>query len=58
MHPHYASMLAHLIAMARLPGWKAYAWERAKELAQDRALYPDIDKALTAAMKERANASE
>jgi hypothetical protein len=58
MRPHYASMLDHLIAMARIPGMKAYAWERAKELAQDRALYPEIDKALTKAMKERANASE
>lgn len=27
--------LAHLVKLAREPGWKQYAWHRAKELGQD-----------------------
>jgi hypothetical protein len=49
---HYDEMLSHLIEMARIPGWKAQAWHRAKELASCRSgLWTDIDKALTAAMQ-------
>lgn len=28
----YETQLAHLIRLARTPGWKEYAWSRAKEL--------------------------
>ena len=28
----YAETLAHLVVMAKTPGWKAQAWHRAKEL--------------------------
>ena len=28
----YESALAHLIKLAKTPGWKEYAWHRAKEL--------------------------
>lgn len=53
MANHYEEMLSHLIEMARIPGFKAQAWHRAKELAACRTgLYADIDKALAAAMKE------
>jgi hypothetical protein len=31
----YAKMLAHLIAMAQQPGFKAHAWHRAKALDSD-----------------------
>lgn len=29
---HYETQLAHLIKLAKTPGWKEYAWSRAKEL--------------------------
>ena len=28
----YDNQLAHLIKLAKTPGWKEYAWSRAKEL--------------------------
>ena len=28
----YDTQLAHLIKLAKTPGWKEYAWSRAKEL--------------------------
>ena len=32
---HYDRMLAHLVAMAKQPGFKAHAWHRAKALDSD-----------------------
>ena len=32
---HYAKMLAHLVTMAKQPGFKAHAWHRAKALDSD-----------------------
>ena len=35
MQPHYAIQLDHLSLLCAQPGWKAYAWQRAKELDAD-----------------------
>lgn len=55
---HYDKMLAHLIAMAQQPGFKAHAWHRAKELDSDisglcRGIKDDLVKFM-AAQKENA----
>lgn len=50
MTDHYAEMLAHLVRMARIPGFRAHAWHRAQELAKTE-LYSGMDAALIAAMK-------
>ena len=31
----YDNQLAHLIKLAKTPGWKQYAWQRALELDRD-----------------------
>lgn len=47
----YALHLDHLKTLAAHPGWKAYAWNRAKDLAADPSgLWAGIDKDLAAAM--------
>ena len=47
----FDSQLQHLADMASRPGWKKYAWCRAKELASSEpGLFPGIDKALTQRM--------
>jgi hypothetical protein len=33
----YRAQLEHLVALAQIPGWKAYAWERAKVWDADRS---------------------
>jgi hypothetical protein len=33
----YQEQLDHLIKLAKTPGWKHYAWHRAKELEKDRS---------------------
>ena len=46
----YRTQLEHLIELAKLPGWKAYAWRMAKELdAEDSGLYHGMRRDLTAA---------
>ena len=35
LHGVYDQQLQHLINLARQPGWKAYAWERAKVLHRE-----------------------
>ncbi len=30
----YETQLAHLVKLARTPGWKEFSWHRAKELEQ------------------------
>jgi hypothetical protein len=48
----FNDQLQWLITMARTPGWKAYAWHRAKEMAaDDSGLWPEIDKRLEEAMR-------
>jgi hypothetical protein len=50
-----AAQLAHLTEMARLPGWKSYAWERAKALDADRSgLFAGLAADLTSAMRPNA----
>ena len=40
---HVADTLAHLIRMAREPGWKGHAWHRAQALAKEcPELYADL----------------
>jgi hypothetical protein len=47
----YQAQLQHLISLARLPDWKLYAWNRAKELDADKSgLFHGIAQDLTAAM--------
>lgn len=47
----FEQQLQHLIRMAREPGWKAYAWQRAQELDADSSgLFTGIADALRAAM--------
>lgn len=51
MASNFAEMLAHLVSLANSPGWKAYAWARAKELANERTgIYAGIDEKLRVAM--------
>ena len=51
---HVADQLAHLISMAGDPGWKAWAWHRAKALAASSPMYADVPRLLTAAMTSQA----
>lgn len=47
----YERQLEHLIQLAGRPGWKAYAWHRAKELDADPSgLWRGLSEALKAAM--------
>ncbi len=54
----FQAQLQHLVRMAKLPGWKAYAWRRAQELSADQSgLFAGMDAALQAAMTGPAEAS-
>ena len=56
--PRKARLLAHYITLSKLPGWKAYAWDRVKQLARDcPELYADFPELLTDAMKRATDAS-
>lgn len=47
----FQRQLQHLTTMARLPGWKAYAWRRAQDLdAEASGLFAGMADALKAAM--------
>ena len=47
----YDNQLAHLIKLAKTPGWKQYAWQRALELDRDNTgLWLGIAEALKQAM--------
>jgi hypothetical protein len=48
----YQAQLEWLVTMASDPNWKAYAWERAQELAKEE-LFSGIDKELIASMRGR-----
>jgi len=49
----YCEQLAHLVRMAKIPGAKHHAWQRAKELSEDKSgLWQGIDKELAEAMKK------
>ena len=51
LHGVYDRQLQHLINLARQPGWKAYAWERAKTLHKEESgLFRGIADDLKAAM--------
>ena len=51
LHGVYDQQLQHLIRLARQPGWKAYAWERAKALHREESgLFRGIAEDLKAAM--------
>lgn len=55
----YALHLDHLKSLAAQPGWKAYAWNRAKDLAADPSgLWAGIDKDLAAAMAPKGAESQ
>ena len=50
----YDRQLQHLIKLAMSPGWKAYAWSRAKELDGNQSgMYAGIAEALKKAMTSR-----
>ena len=49
--PATDALLAHYVRLAKQPAWKAYAWHRVNEMAQDcPALFADFPQRLTAAM--------
>ncbi len=51
-------LLAHYVTLAKEPGWKAYTWDRVKQLARDcPELYADFPELLTDAMKRTNDAS-
>lgn len=53
----YDNQLAHLIKLAKTPGWKQYAWHRALELDRDdTGLWRGIAEALKQAMLARKSA--
>jgi hypothetical protein len=48
----FQDMLDHLIKLAKTPGWKSYAWHRAKQLEGDpTGAWAGMAEALTKAMK-------
>ena len=50
----YHQQLQHLIRLAKQPGWKLYAWERAKTLHREKSgLFRGIADDLKAAMAEQ-----
>lgn len=54
----YEWHLEHLVGLASQAGWKKYAWQRAQEMAKHPSkLWPDMDTALTDAMKTKTNSS-
>ena len=56
---HYTRHLQHLVSMAKNPGSKAHAWQRAKELEADQSgLWPGITQALTLAVAGQAEIGE
>ena len=51
LHGVYDQQLQHLIRLAKQPGWKLYAWERAKTLHKEESgLFRGIAADLKAAM--------
>ena len=53
MVSEYETQLQHLVRLAKTPGWKEYAWHRAKELdADDSGLWRGIAQALVDEMKK------
>ena len=49
----YETQLAHLVTMAKIPGCKAYAWDRAKKLEADQCgLWAGLTQALTDEMRK------
>jgi hypothetical protein len=51
----YDKALAHLIKLAKTPGWKEYAWSRAKELESCRTgMWEGISEDLKQAMLSSA----
>lgn len=47
----YDQQLQHLVRLAKQPGWKAYAWQRAKDLdREETGLFRGIAEDLKAAM--------
>jgi hypothetical protein len=48
---HFYRQLDHLVRLASTPGWKEYAWARAKELERQSAMWAGIAQALTAEMQ-------
>lgn len=54
-HGEFMRQLDHLTILAADPGWKAYAWARAKELDADASgLWAGIARALELRMKARS----
>ena len=52
----YDKALAHLIKLAKTPGWKEYAWSRAKELESCRTgMWQGIAADLKQAMLARSS---
>ena len=51
----FTTQLQHLVMLAKQPGWKAYAWQRAQELDADPSgIWTGISEALTRAMNSES----
>lgn len=62
MHGAYTRQLDWLIELAQHPGWKAYAWARAKELDADQSglfegIAQDLKNAMTGQARDTASVS-
>lgn len=48
-----ADLLTHYTALAKTPGWRAYVWDRVKEMAREcPELYRELPQLLAEKMKE------
>jgi hypothetical protein len=55
----FNEQLQWLVQMASIPGFKAQAWHRAKELAScESGLWPEMDKRLAEAMRQQQEKPE
>ena len=48
---HFYRQLDHLVRLASTPGWKEYAWARAKELERQSAMWAGIAQVLATEMQ-------
>lgn len=55
MMAEFNKQLQHLVALAKTPGFKEYAWGRAKQLERcETGMWAGMAQALTAAMQAKA----
>ena len=52
------TLLDHYTKLARVPGFKAYAWQRVQELAKELPEWRDLPSLLTEAMRNEQSKPE